>query len=80
MTDQNNIETAKLLISRLERLSVDSYWAHRASGIRGALIRFVENADSDNANKNNSNQSSTLEKLLKSGYFLLEKAAREIPG
>ena len=32
-----------LLVSRLERLSVDSYWAHRASGIRGSLLRCKDN-------------------------------------
>ena len=31
-----------LLLSRLERISVDSYWAHRASGVRGALFRALE--------------------------------------
>jgi hypothetical protein len=32
----------RLLLPRLERISVDSYWAHRASGVRGALTRFLE--------------------------------------
>jgi hypothetical protein len=31
-----------LLLSRLERISVDSYWAHRASGVRGALLKMQE--------------------------------------
>jgi hypothetical protein len=32
----------RLLLPRLERISVDSYWAHRASGVRGALVKLLE--------------------------------------
>ena len=32
----------RLLLPRLERISVDSYWAHRASGVRGALVKILE--------------------------------------
>lgn len=32
----------RLLLPRLERISVDSYWAHRASGVRGALAKMLE--------------------------------------
>ncbi|MBI9043727.1 MAG: hypothetical protein JEZ06_04530 [Anaerolineaceae bacterium] len=67
-------ETSKQLISRLERLSADSHWAHRASGIRGALIRtrilFLENPH---------NEMSILISLMEQAYIFLEKAAREIP-
>ena len=31
----------RLLLPRLERISADSYWAHRASGVRGALARLL---------------------------------------
>ena len=31
----------RLLLTRLERISVDSYWAHRASGVRGALTKIL---------------------------------------
>ena len=58
-----------LLLARLERISVDSYWAHRASGVRGALIRSLEapeNADIQ-----------LLESLSKLGFQILERAARE---
>jgi len=33
---------AHQLLVRLERLSADSYWAHRASGLRGSLLKCVE--------------------------------------
>ncbi|HZJ23361.1 MAG TPA: hypothetical protein VFD54_08630 [Anaerolineales bacterium] len=58
-----------LLLERLERISVDSYWAHRASGVRGALIRSLE------AQENADIQ--TLESLSKLGFQILERAARE---
>ena len=58
-----------LLLARLERISVDSYWAHRASGVRGALIRSLE------AQENTDIQ--MLESLSKLGFQILERAARE---
>lgn len=79
MPYSDNIEIAKILTSRLERLSADSYWAHRASGIRGALLRLIENADINDESYKNPSQIRILESLIKKGYFLLEKAAREIP-
>ncbi len=35
------MKQARLLISRLERLTSDSAWARRASGCRGTLIRLI---------------------------------------
>jgi len=61
-----------LLLARLERISVDSYWAHRASGVRGALIRSIESCE---AQENPDIQ--TLESLGKLGFQILERAARE---
>jgi hypothetical protein len=42
MADTGNDDLALLLITRLERLSADSYWAHQASGLRGSLLRSLE--------------------------------------
>lgn len=61
-----------LLLARLERISVDSYWAHRASGVRGALIRSMEASE---VQENPDMQ--TLESLSKLGFHILERAARE---
>ena len=58
-----------LLLERLERISVDSYWAHRASGVRGALIRSLEAQENPDIQK--------LESLSKLGFQILESAARE---
>ena len=61
-----------LLLARLERISVDSYWAHRASGVRGALIRILEESEvQEDPNIQ------TLQNLSKLGFQILEKAARE---
>jgi len=77
MPNNKNIEAIQLLISRLERLSADSFWAHRASGIRGALLIFMDAID--NVEENQQIQDNTLNILIQKGYELLEKAAREIP-
>jgi hypothetical protein len=66
----DRVELALFLISRLERISADSYWAHQASGVRGALLRCLEQADC--------RQSERLEFLIEAGFRLLEQAAREL--
>ncbi|MES0360401.1 MAG: hypothetical protein ABUK20_05750 [Anaerolineales bacterium] len=66
---QKNQELARVLIARLERLSADSYWAHRASGVRGSLLRWVEDDRRDVKRGKD---------LIKYGFDVLEKAAREI--
>lgn len=58
----------EMLVARLERLSADSYWAHQASGVRGSLLRIIENDHLD------SPQAAI---LLDKGFKFLEKAARE---
>lgn len=63
---------AKLLITRLERLSVDSVWAHRASGIRGSLLRCLEELDTGYSKKT----TGYLDDLLNQGYFILEQAVK----
>jgi hypothetical protein len=65
---QKNQELARVLIARLERLSADSYWAHRASGVRGSLLRWVEEDRRDVGRGKN---------LIKYGFYVLENAARE---
>jgi len=74
LIDQN-VKLAKSLVFMLERLSVDSYWAHQASGLRGALLRCLEGfeigTDKDINNR--------LEELLRKGFEILERAAKEIP-
>ncbi len=45
MSNLPRLELLRLLVSRLERLSVDSRWARRASGLRGNIIKVLEEAE-----------------------------------
>jgi len=68
-------ETANLLTYRIERLSADSRWAHRASGVKGALLRCLQNYDLAPSPA----AAAKLQSLVTDGFDLLAKAAREIP-
>jgi len=39
---QSDLKLISMLADRLERISADSVWAHRASGVRGALLRTLD--------------------------------------
>lgn len=74
------IAQAQRLVNRLERLSADSYWAHQASGIRGALLRRLELLYDQpllTEQSPSSNNNIQIDLLLMVGYKILEKAARE---
>jgi hypothetical protein len=78
---QQQIQNALLLISRLERLSADSYWAHKASGLRGSLLRWMDRVNSPPTSGNHviePQEFEHLNRLLSAGFEILEKAAREI--
>ncbi|MEA2008278.1 MAG: hypothetical protein U9O54_04085 [Chloroflexota bacterium] len=72
---KNNITSqqtrlAQSLLYRLERISADSSWAHRASGVRASLSKSL--ADQ-------SLPATRIEELIETGFNILEKAAQEIP-
>jgi hypothetical protein len=56
---------------RLERISADSYWAHRASGVRGALLRTVEDFENQRPVSK-----SKLDALIKMGFTILEASIK----
>jgi hypothetical protein len=60
------------LLERLERIPADSVWAHRASGIRGALL-----GAQDALEHGDPVDPGSLQFLLTYGFKLLEQAARE---
>ncbi len=62
------------LIRRLEHISADSIWAHRASGVRRSLVRWQEKLHS--GEEMDAVQSRA---LLEAAYRILEEAAKEIP-
>ncbi len=72
MGSTEEINLIQLLLARLERVSVDSYWAHRASGIRGGLLRALEELEKGKfTGQTNTNE------LVSSAFTILTKAARE---
>ncbi len=68
------IELLRMLTLRLERLSVDSIWARRASGLRGSLIKALDALDSGMPMP-----TYQLDMLIESSFQILRNAAREIP-
>jgi hypothetical protein len=68
------IDLLRLLASRLERLSADSHWARRASGMRGNIIKIIDQFDSSKPVSTKS-----LETLTDAAFELLRKAAQELP-
>jgi hypothetical protein len=70
--DENTLSLIQLLIARLERISADSFWAHRSSGVKGSLLRIVEKSENGNPVRR-----AELKSAIELGFFILEKAARE---
>ena len=42
---QSDLQLVRMLSERLERISADSVWAHRASGVRGSLLRLLDEGE-----------------------------------
>ncbi len=72
MSRTEHVKRARLLIYRLEHLSADSPWAHRAGGLKVALLRNLDALESGKP-------ASALENLLQEAHILLTAAARQIP-
>ncbi len=70
----SHLDLLRLLVSRLERLSADSRWARRASGLRGNIVKVLEEAD---AGREVSME--RLDLLVNRSFEILREAAREIP-
>jgi len=93
MEDHSDIlDEAKTLIARLERISADSIWARRSSGLRGALLKWVEVREQSQQHPGVQNiqqdrfetegrgpnpQEEHVQALMQLGYEMLEKAIRE---
>ena len=73
MTNQQLLQ-AQILVRRLERLSADSIWARRASGIRASLDKFLAEI-----NPEGPYDVQKLADLVAHGFDFIEKAAQEIP-
>jgi hypothetical protein len=72
--DREQIALLRLLAARLERLSVDSIWARRASGTRGSVLKALERIDAGETLA-----SDQINLLIDKSFDLLRRAAQEIP-
>ncbi len=72
MQSPETVQLLQMLLARLERVSVDSYWAHRASGVRGSLLRAVEALEAGEAVS-----PPVLQQVVDQGFRILERAAQE---
>lgn len=75
--EETGVKSVMYLIAMLERLSADSYWAHQASGLRGSLLRGLEQLE---AGQMKAGQLELFDRLVDQGYRVLEKAAQELRG
>jgi hypothetical protein len=76
--DRQLYEQARLLVQRLERISVDSIWARRSSGHRGALLRWIERLEGvEGQVVLLPEDKMLLNSLVDAGFRLLERAALE---
>jgi hypothetical protein len=69
---QADLQLIRMLTDRLERISVDSVWAHRASGVRGRLIRELEKIEASHYIPTDETY-----KLIDVSFHILENAVRE---
>ncbi len=74
MNDKQRLQLLRLLAARLERLSVDSHWARRASGLRGNIVKVLEEAAAGEQIS-----TSRLDLLTDSAFDILRRAAQDIP-
>lgn len=71
MSEPGRDQLLQMLVTRLERLSADSRWARRASGLRGSMLKVLDDpAQADAARK---------DALIRRGIEILSAAAHEIP-
>lgn len=81
-TQKELLKEARLLVERLERVSVDSIWARRASGHRGALLKWIEKLEKAPSNPLEGKQltpeeQKSIQAVFEASYRAMEKAAQE---
>lgn len=69
---ESDLDLIRLLLARLEKISADSVWAHRASGIRGSLLRLAERIE-----RGRRVPAAELKRVMDLGFHALAKAAEE---
>ena len=68
----NLIQVTFMLVERLEHIPADSIWAHRASGVRGSLLRTLESLETGTAIDLHE-----YKEIYNLGFQILEAAAKE---
>ena len=78
MRPKSQIDLATQLASRLERLSVDSRLDHKASGLRGSLLRYLDRVDRAGVYNIAWTEAEYehLDRLIQRGYKIVEQAAK----
>lgn len=77
---EEHARTLRFLLARLERISADSVVAHRASGVRGAMLRVLDQLEKQEQACPEGDRrvpEPVVKRLIESGYLLLQKAAEE---
>lgn len=72
--NRKQVKLLKMMADRLERLNVDSKWARRASGLRGAVIRAIEQIQLGKIPSQDE-----VDHLIGRSMDILAKAAKDIP-
>jgi hypothetical protein len=72
----SQVNLARQLLERLERLSADSRPAHKASGLRGSLLKYLAEYDRLEHRDDHQESQERLEEMIQRGYALIEQAAR----
>ena len=72
------LDLVRRLVDRLEHLTADSSYAHRASGLRGSLLRYIDRLET--GEQLDSQELSNLDQLLGYGFTILILNAEEIGG
>lgn len=68
---------ARILVHLLERLSADSIWARRSSGVRGALLKYLDEMGEEQLPA--PEDLARLDDLITWGERMLQRGAAEIP-
>jgi hypothetical protein len=71
------LERARNLVRLLERLSADSIWARRSSGVRGALLKYLD--EMGEGQLPTPEDLARLDNLIAWGERMLQRGAAEIP-
>jgi hypothetical protein len=76
---QAQIDLVQLLLMRLARISADSPWAYKASGLRGSLLRCLDQLEAQAPAQAPAAADGVLkqiDRLVDYGFEILEKVAR----